>query len=288
MRVAVFQFAPVVGDVEANLAAILAASVAARRRGARLLVTPEMGLTGWSLERSENRDSLAAAVERRCLPALSEAARSSGMGIVVGGPIGPGAPSNAAVLLADDGSRIDYRKIHLFGAERGWWVPGFGPAVGRVAGVRVGLNICYDAEFPEVPRLTRLAGADLLAVPTTNMHPYERDQDVIFAARAIENECPVIVANRIGSERGWRYFGRSLVLDARGAVVAQAGDGQELLVGDVELASVADPDLSYLAHRRPDVYRPLADRPATDPSIVMSSRAVPISGTTASGGDRDA
>ncbi|MBA3875532.1 MAG: carbon-nitrogen hydrolase [Anaerolinea sp.] len=269
MRIAVFQFAPVLGALEPNLASILAGVDRAAAAGADLFVTPEMGLTGWTLRDAELRAQMAAAMEATALPALAQAAANWRLGIVVGGPLPvPSEPSwaggrpalaNAVLALAPDGSRAVYRKIHLFGEERSWWLTGDRPAVGTIDGVRVGVTICYDGEFPEIPRITRLAGAELIVVPSTNMTPYQADQDLVFATRALENECPVIVANRVGREGDWTYFGRSLIADQRGRIVAQAGSQEELLIADIEPARSGDPALSYLTRRRPEVYRSLVE-----------------------------
>ena len=280
MRVAVHQFAPAHGDVARNVTSIAAAVVRAAAAGADLVVAPEMSLTGWALPIAEDRARFVEQVERDALPELAALAVERHVAIVVGGPVragahmdsGPTGAANAVVLLAPDGQRTVYRKLHLFGDERNWWTPGDRAIVGAIAGnVRVGLTICYDAEFPEVPRMTRLAGADVLAVPTTNMTPYEHDQEVIFATRALENECPVIVANRVGSEQGWHYFGRSLVLDQRGCVVGRAGQREQLLIADIEPARQGDPELSYLARRRPELYGLLA-RPADQVNEVEPAR----------------
>jgi predicted amidohydrolase len=262
VRIALFQFAPERGRVCENLEEILTGVERAADAGAQLLVTPEMSLTGWSLPEASMRASLAEQVSSEAIPALAEAADRSRVAIVVGGPYpedGP-AQANAAIAIAPGGHRVVYRKVHLFGPERDWWRPGdHGAAILEVGGFRVGMSICYDAEFPEMPRLASLAGADLLVVPATNMSPYERDQDLIFPTRALENELPVAVCNRVGSERGWTYFGRSLAASARGDVIAQAGGSTQLLVADVEVAGgPGDPGLSYMARRRPEVYRPLA------------------------------
>ena len=264
MRVAVIQFCPVLGDLGRNLRVILAGVAEARSSGAELVVTPEMGLTGWSLSDPTSRAALAREVEEVALPELARAAAGHDAAIVVGGPLAVRVGSdmaiaNAVVLLAPDGRRTEYHKIHLFEEERSWWAPGRGPAVARAAGAMIGLTICYDAEFPEVPRMTRLAGAQVMAIPTTNMSPYERDQDVIFAARAIENECPIIVANRVGRENDWTYFGRSIVLDERGRVISQAGSDDEILLADIEPSSTGDAALSYLQRRRPEVYVSLVE-----------------------------
>jgi 5-aminopentanamidase len=273
MLVAVMQFAPVWGDVGANLRSILAAAEEASRAGARIMVTPEMALTGWTIRDPDTRTRLARDVVETAVPALADAAKRHGISLVVGGPMPAGEPNgsayvevaaptlvNAVALVGADRHVTRYRKIHLFGEERAWWDPGDTPAVGLVDETRVGITICYDAEFPEVPRMTRLAGCEVLVVAATNMRPYERDQDVLFATRAIENECPVVVANRLGEENGWTYFGRSLVLDQRGRVIAQAGSEETLLYAEVEPGGAGDSALAYIAQRRPEVYRPLVDQ----------------------------
>lgn len=269
MRVAVLQFSPTVGVLEPNLADILRGIDRAALAGADLFVAPEMSLTGWTLRDAHIRAELTTAVRETALPALQRAAVLRQMGVVVGGPgeaDGSMSGQTAALVQANsvfglgpDGSQTVYRKIHLFEDERDWWAAGDEAAVAVFGGVRVGLTICYDAEFPEVPRMTRLAGADLLVVPTTNMTPYAPDQDLIFATRALENEFPVVVANRVGSENDWSYFGRSLIADRRGHIIAQAGSAEQLLIADIELSQPGDPALSYLGRRRPEVYGPLVE-----------------------------
>jgi predicted amidohydrolase len=264
LRIALLQFAPKPEHLQENLEEILTGIDRAAKAGAHLLVAPEMSLTGWSLPRASVRTRLAERVSSEAIPALAEAADRSGVVVIVGGPYPEDgdAQANCAIAIAPRGRQVLYPKVHLFGPEREWWTPGDrGHAILEVGRVRVGLSICYDAEFPEMPRLARMAGAELLVVLATNMSPYERDQDLIFPTRALENEIPVVVCNRVGSERGWTYFGRSLAASARGVIVAQAGRDREFLVADVELAGGAgDPELSYVARRRPDVYKPLTQR----------------------------
>jgi len=272
MKLALLQFAPVLGELTPNLRRVLDGARAAAAAGAELLIAPEMCLTGWTLRDERLRARLAAQTADVAVPALADAARSNGITVVAGGPLpvssGTGI-SNCAIALAPDGHRAVHRKLHLFGPEAQWWVPGQQVEVVAAAGTVIGPLICYDGEFCEVPRLLRLAGAHVLAVATTNMTPYERDQDLIFAARALENECVVAVCNRVGTEGDWHYFGRSLIADPRGNVVAQAGTAEELLLAEVDAtASAADPALGYLAHRRPSIYQALchAGQPGSTPA----------------------
>jgi predicted amidohydrolase len=261
LRVALFQFAPEPGRLDQNLDRILDSVHRAANSGAGLLVAPEMSLTGWSLPDPSMRVDLARRVASETIPALVAAVERFGVALVVGGPYPSesGLPANCAIGIGPGKSRALYKKLHLFGPERDWWTAGDrADRFLQVGSIRIGLSICYDAEFPEIPRLIRLAGADLLVVPATNMSPYERDQDIIFPTRALENEFPVLVCNRVGRERGWSYFGRSLVADARGGVLGQAGRGEELLMVRVRIPSDSvDRELSYLARRRPEVYTPL-------------------------------
>ncbi len=261
MRLGLLQFAPRLGVVEPNLNRVLKGVRRAAAAGTDLLIAPEMCLTGWMLPDSELRGKLADEVERVAVPELAGAARREGIGVVVGGPLRRGADvSNCAIGFGPRGDVTVHRKMHLFGEEARWWTKGNEVVTLEVHGTRVGLLICYDGEFPEVPRLVRLAGAQVMAVPTTNMTPYEHDQDLIFATRALENECVVAVCNRIGEEGALTYFGRSLVADARGRVVAQAGSEEELLLVDVDVSRPhADPELSYLSRRRPEIYGALAE-----------------------------
>jgi 5-aminopentanamidase len=284
LRLALLQFAPIVGDLEANLERVVDGMRTAAAAGAGLLIAPEMCLTGWALPDGALRSRLAAETAAIAVPALAEAARVHAITVVAGGPlpVGDGA-ANCAVALTPAGDRAVHRKLHLFGAEASWWSPGRQVEVVAADGHVVGPLICYDGEFCEVPRMLRLAGATVLAVAATNMTPYERDQDVVFAARALENECVVAVCNRVGSECGWRYFGRSLVADARGNLVAQAGHGEELLLAEVPTTGQADPALGYMAHRRPHIYRTLC---GPDPALVAMTnsgprRAQPVSQTQA-------
>ena len=270
MRLALLQFAPRPGALEPNLRYVLDATKEAAASGADLLIAPEMCLTGWTLRDSSLRDRLAAETQEVAIPELVDASRQRGIGIVVGGPL-PAPPvgtSNCAIAIASDGRSVIHRKLHLFGDEVDWWVPGDAFKVLPVAGTTIGPLICYDAEFPETARLLRLAGARIIAVAATNMSPYERDQDLIFPTRALENECIVAVCNRVGSENNWTYFGRSLVADSRGGIIAQAGAGEELLIADADASDTPlDPALGYLARRLPHLYAGLAVSPTPKGSL---------------------
>jgi predicted amidohydrolase len=168
-------------------------------------------------------------------------------------------------LVFDRGGELaaSYRKIHLYDVEIPGRVsyqesrtvaPGTETVVVDVEGVRVGLSICYDLRFPELYRRLAVAGAQVLVVPAAFMMHTGRDHwEVLLRARAIENQCYVLAAGQIGDhEPGRTCFGRSMVIDPWGTVLAQAPDTIGVTVADVDLARLATirEELPSLANRR--------------------------------------
>lgn len=248
----------------ASLAALETAAAEAAGRGARLLVTGEMFLTGYALG-----DAVADAAEPAGGPAarqIAAIAAQHSLAIVHGYPERDGEHVyNAARLTGPDGTALaDYRKTHLFGDyERSVFTPGDRPLVqATLDGVRIGLLICYDVEFPEAVRAHALAGTELLAVPTALMRPYEFVADTLLPARAFENGMHIAYVNRCGPEGDYDFVGGSCLAGPDGAVRARAGAGPELLVADadMELLRATREQNPYLTDRRPELYGSLAAR----------------------------
>ncbi|MGW4487912.1 carbon-nitrogen hydrolase family protein [Amycolatopsis sp. NPDC004368] len=242
-----------------------AAAATAAERGASLLVTAEMITTGYAIG--------AAAIADRAEPAdgplareLGALARQHGVALVYGYPERDGdAVYNSAQLLSARGERLaNYRKTHLFGdLDRDRFSPGDELVVqADLDGLRVGLLICYDVEFPEPVRAHALAGTQLLLVPTALMRPHDRVADVLVPIRAHESQLYVVYANRCDTEAELTYCGHSTVASPD-ETVAKAGDGPELIFADVAPAVLARPVNTYLADRRPELYRSLTEGPQT-------------------------
>jgi deaminated glutathione amidase len=157
-----------------------------------------------------------------------------------------------------------YRKIHLYDVEIPGRVsyhesasiaPGGEVVAVGVEGVVAGLSICYDLRFPELyRRLAVQRGAQVLVVPAAFMLHTGRDHwEVLLRARAIENQCYVVAAGQIGDhEPGRTCFGRSMVVDPWGTVLAQAADEVGVTVAEIDLERLARvrTDLPSLANRR--------------------------------------
>jgi deaminated glutathione amidase len=204
--------------------------------------------------------------------ALSRWAQTHGVSIV-GGSIterreGHEKLSNTSIVVAPDGSvSAVYRKIHLFDVEVGGLVyreseaeePGDEPVVTQVEDWPVGLTVCYDIRFPELYRVLALEGAELVTVPANFTERTGRDHwEVLLRARAIENQLYVVAPAQFGEPMpGRRSFGRSLVADPWGTVLAQAPDEACVIVAELDRGRVRDvrARLPSLANRQPDAYR---------------------------------
>ena len=248
-----------------SLARLDAVAAQASAQGADLLLCPEMGLTGYAI----GPDRVAALAEPADGPlaqAVSTIAQRHGIAIVYGYPERHpegGQPFNAAQAIGPQGEPLGrYRKTHLYGAlDHAQFSAG--DAASRVfvwRGWRLGLLICYDVEFPEAVRSLALQGADAVLVPTANMVGFDEVSTLLVPARACENRLCLAYANACGAEGNTPYNGLSTVADARGAVLAQAGRTEALLVAPLQRAALLTArQHSYLNARRPDLYRPLAD-----------------------------
>ena len=215
--------------------------------------------------------------------AFASVARSRAAWILVGSLAetsgDPMRPYNTSVLIAPDGSiATTYRKIHLFDVtvedgpvdrESDRVSPGDRAVVAEVDGIRVGLSICYDLRFPDLYRALALAGAEVLTVPANFTERTGRDHwEVLLRARAIENGAYVLAPSQIGGPPGQPAFGRSMIVDPWGTVVAQAPDRVGVISAELDLARVRSirRQIPALANRRPEATERVEHRSAQDAS----------------------
>ncbi|MFP1628187.1 carbon-nitrogen hydrolase family protein [Streptomyces sp. 5K101] len=281
LRTALLQSSGRPGDVAENLKVLDEAAGRAAAAGARLLVCPEMFLTGYAI--GDDVPKLAEPADGPGARAVAEIAVRHGIAVHYGYPeragerrgVSPaevpqlplgGAPRgmihNSAQLIGPDGERLaNYRKTHLFGSfEQQWFTPGETAVVqAELDGIRMGLLICYDVEFPENVRAHALAGTDLLLVPTAQMHPFQFVAESLVPVRAFESQMYIAYVNRTGPEGEFEFVGLSSLASPDGAVRTRAGRGEELVVGEVDpvLLAASREDNPYLRDRRPGLYRSL-------------------------------
>jgi len=218
-------------------------------------------------------DEAAQTIPGPTIERLQEKARKHKM-IVHGGSIVervstmPGKFHNTSVLIDRAGEIIaQYRKIHLFDVdlangekhyESERIVPGNEIVTAEVDGVTFGLTVCYDLRFPELYRSLALRGAQIVLVPSGfTLHTGRDHWEVLLRARAIENLCYVIAPAQVGKYPPDRQcFGRSMIIDPWGLVLAQAQDMPTVIMAEIDLEHIASAraQIPCLSNRRPEVY----------------------------------
>ena len=253
-------------DVERNIATAVALADEAAD-GARLVALPEY--LQYRGRDSGFRES-ARAIPGPHTDPFADVARRRGAWILVGSiaetSADPMRPYNTSTLISPDGSiAATYRKIHLFDvavergpvdAESARVTAGDRAVTASVDGAIVGLSICYDLRFPELYRTLALAGAQILMVPANFMERTGRDHwEVLLRARAIENGAYVLAPAQIGGPPGSPAFGRSMVIDPWGTVIAQAPDTVGIIRAEIDLDRVeaVRRQIPVLANHRPNV-----------------------------------
>ncbi|GHG68467.1 carbon-nitrogen hydrolase family protein [Streptomyces griseocarneus] len=262
LRIALYQGpSGVPASTADSLAALSDAARRAADAGARLLLTNELYLTGYALGPAV-RD-LAEPADGPAARAVAAIAAEHGLAVGFGYPERDGETVfNSLQIVGPDGGRLaNYRKAHLFGDyETTFFTPGDQAVVqADLDGVRLGLLICYDVEFPEAVRAHALAGTELLLVPTALMRPYEIVPQTIVPARAWESQLYIAYANRCGDEGDFAFAGLSCLAAPDGTVRARAGAGEDLIVADVDpgLLKASRAENTYLSDRRPELYASL-------------------------------
>ncbi len=251
------------GDVAENLAQATTLVGEAAAQGAKLILLPEyFGILG-----ARATDKLAAKEQDGQGPQqdfLARMAREHACFIVGGSvPIATGDPHrirSACLVYAPDGERIArYDKMHLFRFTKGeedydetrTIEPGDSPVAFDGPCGRIGLSICYDVRFPEIYRTYR--DCALIVVPaaftaTTGAAHWE----LLLRTRAVENQCYVLAAAQGGLHpNGRRTWGHSMLVDPWGTIMAVLEEGTGVVVGDVDLARIAEVrrQLPALTHR---------------------------------------
>ncbi len=243
----------------------------AAAEGARLIVLPELAISGYGLD----GDGLSASAEPLDGPTLAswrglartlDVVISGGFCEIVGERL-----YNSAILVTPDEQVTHYRKLHLFDREKAVFAPGdLGLPVAETVLGRIGICVCYDLRFVEVARGLSLKGADVIAVPTAwvgGFDPKPRDEaGFITQARgavvqANLNQVAMVCASQAGGDQGMRFLGSSLVADAYGKCLTGPLDEDEettaiapLDVAEIRAASERSPLIRPRADRRQDVY----------------------------------
>ncbi len=258
MKIELVQFAPTFPGREENWERIRAWAHASP---ADIVVFPELSSCGY-MYRSP-KEIAPYADTRTALEPLESLSRATGK-LLVGGfaERADGVLSNAAYAVGPEGTAV-YRKIHLWNREKLLFEPGSQPCVIRFQGRTIGIEICYDLQFPELAAYLSRQGAELILTPTAwalDEHgPSHGLQPHAFLAMATAYAYGICVgvANRTGVERGHTFPGQSVLADPWGKVV-ELGADEERRVIDVPFELIP-------GAKRPSPYNDLQ----TDPRMAI-------------------
>ncbi|MDX1486181.1 MAG: carbon-nitrogen hydrolase family protein [Alphaproteobacteria bacterium] len=242
-------------DMAANLAAAADLARTARDDGAALIAFPEnvayMAPDGLGV-----RENARPEADHPALAAFRELAGELEAWLLVGSLAvatedAAGRVANRSFLLNAEGEVVvRYDKIHMFDVELAGgesyresaiYRPGGDAVVVETPFGRLGLSICYDLRFPYLYRALAKAGAELIAVPSAFTQVTGRAHwHTLLRARAIETGCFVFAPAQCGTHpRGRKTFGHALIIDPWGTVLAEAGEGPEVIAAEIDLAACA-------------------------------------------------
>ncbi len=233
MRIALAQINPTVGDAPGNADRIIRRIDEARRQGAKLLVTPELALSGYPPEDLLFHRGFRRRIEEG-LARLADAAR--GIDLLVGYPeYSGGVLFNSAAWLRDGQRVANYRKQRLPNYqvfdEKRYFTPGDSAVAVELDGIRVAPIICEDVWHVEPAASARAAGADVCLA--LNASPYQQgkqaEREANMAVRARETGMPFVYLNLVGGQDELVFDGHSFAVDAGGRVVHRAPAFEESL-----------------------------------------------------------
>lgn len=260
-------------DKQANLDKAIERIERACDQGAELVCLQELfNTTYFCFEMDARHFDLAEPIPGPATAKLSELARERGVSIVA--PLferdQSGVCYNSAAFIGLDGSIIDvYRKSHIplistatnKGLEKYYFAEGDTgfKTFTTPGGLTVGVLICYDRHFPEGLRTLTLMGAQLILLPSTTAQSESNDiWEMESRVASVQNACWIGAVNRVGNEDGVNrpFFGRTLVSNPFGEVVARADDSEEIILHEIDtsVCEEARATWGFLRDRRPDLY----------------------------------
>lgn len=284
LQVALVQLA-MAPDKATNVARACAEIRAAGARGARLVCLPELFAGPYFCQTEDVAHfDLAEPIPGPTSAAVAAAAKDAGVTVVASlfERRAAGVYHNTSATIGPDGALLGkYRKMHvpddpLF-LEKFYFTPGdLGFVAQPTPAAVVGSLVCWDQWYPEAARLTALRGAEVLCYPTAiGWQPYEKAEwgaaqldawRTVQRGHAIANGVFVVAVNRVGHEGdaggGIQFWGHSFVADPFGVVLAEAGEGEETLVVELELDRIEQVRRwwPFLRDRRVDAYGDLTRR----------------------------
>ncbi len=263
IKLALAQISSTREDKEANLKRFELETLRAKKQGVDLVIFPELSLTGYVV-----RDQVYELAEKIPGPATERVemlAKKTGLHIIFGMPeLSEKAHAtifNTAVFVGPDGLVGKYRKMYLpthsVFEEKRHFRPGYEAAAFETPIGKIGLCICYDVFFPEVTRLVRLKGAELIVCISASPAVRRSYFEILTTARALENTAFLAYVNLVGVEDGLQFWGGSRLVSPNGELVVKAKyDEEDFVVCDVSYNDMrsAETFIPTLRDLRPELF----------------------------------
>ncbi|MBS9855598.1 hypothetical protein J4H58_12575 [Vibrio alginolyticus] len=262
---AAVEFNPTFHELDKNISSLSSDIEKALKKGAKLVVAPEMATTGYLYESREEIAPYVDTIPGKTTNELAKLAKKYHAYIVTGmaeRDNETGIFYNSSVLVGPEGVVGKYRKIHQWESEEHWaaWgdlgFPIFDTELGKIA-----INICMDSGYFESSRIPALGGADIIAFPTNSSI-----QAIYYnQARAMQNGVYIVEANRNNTEKDFHMVGMSAVWNPSGNKVIEAPfvskedkspESTQIVYGKIDPQEFVQREIK-LEGRRPELYQPL-------------------------------
>jgi predicted amidohydrolase len=270
MRIACIQSDVVFNDPSANAQKAALKLQEMKDAGVDLAVFPEAFLTGYCVDCQADADAIAIPRDHKSIRLIQDAANRLGIMVIFGfAELRNEKVYNTAALIETGEAPKFYSKTHLpiLGLDNfvvgGDELPVFDTKLGRI-----GILICFDLRPPEPSRVLALKGADLIVLPTNWPQGAEVSADYMPISRAAENRVFFATCDRVGTENGFSFIGKSKIVSPSGKILASAGSSEEVIMADVDLAearlkrNVVVPgkyETTVFECRRPELYAAITE-----------------------------
>jgi predicted amidohydrolase len=246
-----------------NLQKIEEFTIKAKEQAADLVIFPELALTGYVLH--DQIYELAETIPGPSTKKIEDIAKKTGAHIIFGMPElsekTEATIFNTAVFVGPKGFIGKYRKMYLpthsVFEEKRYFRPGYQTVAFNTTLGNIGLFICYDVFFPEVCRLTRLKGAELIVCISASPAVRRSYFEILTAARALENTAFLAYVNLVGVEDGLQFWGGSRLVSPTGDILAKAKyDEEDLVICEVDYSDIraAETFIPTLRDLRPELF----------------------------------
>lgn len=265
IKIAAITCESIVGEIDQNLTTTIEWTRKAKEAGANLVCFPELNITGYC-----NRSEMAEVAQPLPGPAsqkLTELSKDEKIVVLAGmAEHNPqGMPFASHCVFTPDGRMQIYRKVHTAPPEKKTYAPGDIIPVFTIDAITFGIQLCYDAHFPELSAAMTGKGAEVLFIPHASPRGNAEEKHHSWmrhlTARAFDNSVFVVACNQIGDNcNGLSFPGNAMAISPSGELIAKdTSPHASMLIANLEAADLeavrAHPMRHFFPNRRPELYR---------------------------------